>query len=256
MKTILTSLALAAIALTLAAQTTAPKPPVHHTPVATTHPVAVPSCVKLPELSPKIPALPAGTPCAKSLLSFISIPSVRLDYVSPLVDPGVRDALGLEPTTFSLDYSEIKVGTGELALPHKYYTVQYTGYLVDGTKFDSSLDRPDPFVFPIGAHKVIAGWDLGTQGMHIGGKRRLYIPWQLAYGDRGQPPTIPARAELIFDIEILSQSDNPPAPKTPPTPPPAAKPTTPPPAAATPPPAAKAPAAAAPAPATTAPSTH
>ena len=98
--------------------------------------------------------------------------------------------------------------------------------------------------------------EMGAKGGKIGGKRRLYIPWQLAYGDRGQPPTIPARAELIFDIEILSQSDNPPAPKTPPTPPPAAKPTTPPPAAATPPPAAKAPAAAAPAPATTAPSTH
>jgi peptidylprolyl isomerase len=112
----------------------------------------------------------------------------------------------------------------------KWYTVKYTGWLTNGTKFDSSYDHPgaEPITFPQGAHRVIPGWDSGFQGMHIGGKRRLFVPYQLAYGEAGRPPHIPAKSDLIFDIELVSISDNPPAPPTPPTPPASTTPPTPP----------------------------
>ena len=84
-----------------------------------------------------------------------------------------------------------------------YYTVNYTGYLVDGTKFDSSEGK-EPITFPYGAHRVIQGWDTGFEGMHVGGKRRLFVPYQLAYGEAGRPPVIPAKAELVFDVELVS----------------------------------------------------
>jgi peptidylprolyl isomerase len=239
-QTLLSSLALAAVALPLAAQTASKTAaPVHHTAPTAAHTAPVAACGKVPELSPKIPALPAGSPCPKPLFRFTTTPAIKLDYVSPLVSTETKESLGLSPTTFELDYVDTKIGTGNLAEPQMYYTLQYTGYLVDGTKFDSSLDRPEPFTFPVGAHRVIPGWDLGFQGMHIGGKRRLYIPFQLGYGDKGQQ-AIPPRAELIFDIELLSQSKEEPKPKTPPAPPAppagAPKPATAPPAGATPPP--------------------
>ncbi|PMY18315.1 peptidylprolyl isomerase, partial [Pseudomonas sp. FW305-3-2-15-A-R2A1] len=83
---------------------------------------------------------------------------------------------------YALRYIDIEVGTGPLAETRKFYTVHYTGWLTDGTKFDSSHDHPggEPIVFPYGGRRVIPGWDTGFEGMHIGGKRRLYIPYQLA----------------------------------------------------------------------------
>jgi peptidylprolyl isomerase len=126
--------------------------------------------------------------------------------------------LDQKPETFSLDYVDTKLGTGPRAEPHKWYTVHYTGYLVDGTKFDSSVDRGQPISFPYGAHRVIEGWDTGFEGMRIGGKRRLYVPYQLGYGDNGHQQ-IPAKAELVFDVELVAQSDAQPAPPKPPTPP-------------------------------------
>jgi peptidylprolyl isomerase len=225
-------------AASLSAQTTAPaaKAPVHHTATATAHPAAStagsPCASNLPKPSAKVPAVPAGTPCAKALLTFSTAPNIKLDYVSPLVSPEVREALGLAPVTFTLGYAEVKVGTGELALPRKYYTVNYSGYLLDGTNFDASSKAGKPFTFPIGARRVIPGWDLGLQGIRVGGKRRLFIPWQLAYGDKGNPGGIPPRADLIFDVELLSQSDTDPDAKAPTpdvtTPKPAAGATTPP----------------------------
>ena len=117
---------------------------------------------------------------------------------------------------FALRYQEIKVGTGALAVPGQFYTVHYTGWLAsDGTKFDSSVDRGKPIEFQQGSHRVITGWDQGFEGMHVGGKRRLFIPWQLAYGEQGRAP-IPPRANLIFDIELVDQRDpNAPAPTAP-----------------------------------------
>ena len=223
MKTTIAALLLAATAFPLTAQTAPAKPLIRRTAptTATTH-AAV--CAKLPELSPKIPALPAGLPCAKPLFTLTRTPDTKLDYVSPLISPKVRESLSASPTTFSLDFVDVVTGTGELVESGKFLTVHYTGYLPDGSKFDSSVDRGEPITFPYGQHRVIEGWDTGFEGMHMGGKRRLFIPYELAYGEAGKPPVIPARATLIFDVELISQSETPPAPKTPPT---APKPATP-----------------------------
>src|SRR5882757_7773602 len=152
--------------------------------------------------------------------------------------PNIPKVVGIPKTICALRYVDTVVGTGPLAEPSilgtseadskiKWYTVRYTGWLTDGTKFDSSFDHPgaEPITFPAGAHRVIPGWDTGFQGMHVGGKRRLFIPYQLAYGEAGRPPHIPAKSDLIFDIELVSISDTPPAPKAPPAP--AAPPTNP-----------------------------
>lgn len=164
-------------------------------------------------LSPKIPALPASAPCAKTLYTVTHVPTMKLDYASPLVSAEVRDTLGGGALTYSLDYVDTQAGTGELAKSGKWLTVQYTGYLPDGTKFDSSHDHPggEPIPFPYGTHQVIPGWDTGFEGMHIGGKRRLFIPYELGYGDAGKGP-IPPKSDLIFDVELVSQSDTRPAP--------------------------------------------
>lgn len=167
--------------------------PAHHTATSAAHRSPVKSeCVTIPELSPKIPAVPAGSPCPKSLITVSVVEKVDL---SPLIGPTLREGFNNVTTNFTLAYVEEKIGTGAPAQPHMYYTVQYTGYLTDGTKFDSSLDHGDKktFTFPYGAHRVIPGWDLGFEGMHVGGKRRLFIPYQLAYGERGRPP-IPPKA--------------------------------------------------------------
>ena len=187
---------------------------VHHTAAATT----AGGCVTVPTLSPQIPALPASSSCPKALYTISHRPAITLDYASPMVSPALRELLDQKPETFSLVYVDTKVGTGPLAEPHKWYTVHYTGYLADGTKFDSSVDRGQPISFPYGAHRVIEGWDTGFEGMHVGGKRRLFVPYQLGYGENGHQQ-IPARAELIFDLELIAQSDTQPAPPKPPTPP-------------------------------------
>ncbi len=171
--------------------------------------------------------------------------------------------VGLPHALYTLKYIDTKVGTGPLPEAFRYYTVNYTGYLPDGTKFDSSVDpafnHPTPFTFPYGAHKVITGWDTGFEGMRVGGKRRLFVPYQLGYGTAGSPPKIPAKTNLIFDVELVSYSEKPPTPPAPtaprPSTPPPATPTTPP--ATTPPPATTTPPPAdAPAKTATAPPTH
>lgn len=119
---------------------------------------------------------------------------------------------GIPKTLYRLRYIDIVIGKGPLAEPDKWYTVRYTGWLTDGTKFDSSYDHPGgaPITFPYGAKRVIIGWDTGFEGMHVGGKRRLYVPYQLAYGELGRPPVIPAKADLVFDVELVSMSNTPP----------------------------------------------
>ena len=108
----------------------------------------------------------------------------------------------LTTTESGLKYKDLVVGTGEEAGPGGVAVVHYTGWLVDGTKFDSSLDRGQPFEFPVGGGRVIKGWDEGVAGMKVGGKRRLVIPSDLGYGPRGTGP-IPPDATLIFEVELL-----------------------------------------------------
>ena len=107
-------------------------------------------------------------------------------------------------TASGLKYIDEKVGTGAEAKKGDNVSVHYTGTLKDGKKFDSSVDRGKPFSFPLGAKRVIKGWDEGVAGMKVGGKRKLIIPADLAYGADGYPPVIPPNAELHFDIELLN----------------------------------------------------
>jgi FKBP-type peptidyl-prolyl cis-trans isomerase len=102
-----------------------------------------------------------------------------------------------------LEIEELTVGTGTEAKAGNTVDVHYTGWLTDGKKFDSSVDRGEPFSFKLGAGMVIRGWDLGVQGMKVGGKRKLTIPSDLAYGDRGYPGAIPPKATLVFEVELL-----------------------------------------------------
>ena len=219
--------------------------PATHTATTAVHHTATRStCVTLPEISSKIPALPADLPCAKALYTLTRIPDIKVDYVSPLVGPEVREAIDLKPTTFTLAYVDVVQGTGALVKSGKFLSVKYTGYLANGTKFDSSEDHPgkEPLTFQYGMHKVIEGWDTGYEGMHVGGKRRIFIPYQLAYGEAGRQ-VIPAKAELVFDMEVVAQSDTEPKPAAPPARPapqpvrPATQPATPPPASSATPPA-------------------
>jgi FKBP-type peptidyl-prolyl cis-trans isomerase len=106
-------------------------------------------------------------------------------------------------TPSGLKYIDQEVGTGEVAVSGKTASVHYTGWLENGKKFDSSVDRGQPFSFPLGAGRVIKGWDEGVQGMKVGGKRKLTIPSDLGYGSRGAGGVIPPNATLIFDVELL-----------------------------------------------------
>jgi FKBP-type peptidyl-prolyl cis-trans isomerase FkpA len=108
------------------------------------------------------------------------------------------------PTTPSgLIIEDVNVGEGAVAAVGQKVTVHYTGWLTNGTKFDSSKDRNDPFAFPLGGGRVIKGWDEGVQGMKVGGKRKLTIPPALGYGTRGAGSVIPPNATLVFEVELL-----------------------------------------------------
>jgi FKBP-type peptidyl-prolyl cis-trans isomerase len=110
--------------------------------------------------------------------------------------PGVTTPSGLK-------YWDLKEGTGAVAKAGDKVKVHYTGWLTNGRKFDSSVDRGEPFEFRLGAGQVIKGWDEGVAGMKVGGKRQLRIPPELGYGPRGAGGVIPPNATLIFDVELL-----------------------------------------------------
>lgn len=109
------------------------------------------------------------------------------------------------PTTTptGLTIEDVVVGDGAAAAAGQQVKVHYTGWLTNGTKFDSSRDRAEPFSFGLGAGQVIKGWDEGVAGMKVGGRRKLVIPADLGYGAAGAPPAIPPGATLVFDVELL-----------------------------------------------------
>jgi peptidylprolyl isomerase len=197
---------------------------------------------------------PAAKPAAKAAATATTaktagsaVPAAGAKKPLPLgvPAPGLPAVKTIKKTAFSLTYQEIKVGTGPIAEPGKMYTVLYTGYrAADGVKFDSSDDHrmpvrdkdgkpvlgddgkpkmgdAQPLVFPQGQRRLIPGFDQGFGGMKVGGQRRLFIPWQMAYGTQAIPdhlpdhPGIPAKSDLIFDITLVSVADMPAPPSRP-----------------------------------------
>jgi peptidylprolyl isomerase/FKBP-type peptidyl-prolyl cis-trans isomerase FkpA len=147
---------------------------------------------------------------AASILALVSLGGAAscIDNPPPVVKTPTTgdDPQGSEnskPVDVKLVSEDVVVGNGTEAKKGDAVTVDYTGTLLDGTKFDSSKDRKNPFSFIIGNGQVIRGWEQGVVGMKVGGRRKLTIPPELAYGHEGKPPTIPADATLVFDIELL-----------------------------------------------------
>src|SRR5512133_1480191 len=141
-----------------------------------------------------------------TLAAVVALSSTACMHRTPRLPAPSREMPGKPQTAFALRYIDIATGSGALTAPRKCLYAHYTGWLTDGKKFDSSRDtmpngKPrEPISFPQGGRRVIAGWDAGFEGMRVGGKRRLIIPYQLAYGEAGRPPLIPPKSELIFDV--------------------------------------------------------
>ena len=140
---------------------------------------------------------------------FLALAMIALVAIAPAQDKkagtsGPTKVTGAPTKTPSgLEYWDIKAGTGPVAQSGQKVKVHYTGWLTDGKKFDSSVDRGQPFEFMLGAGQVIKGWDQGVAGMKVGGKRQLKIPPDLGYGASGAGGVIPPNATLIFDVELL-----------------------------------------------------
>ena len=118
-------------------------------------------------------------------------------------EAAMQRAVELSKSVTELVIEDVTVGTGAEAAPGRVVRVHYTGTLMEGTKFDSSRDRNEPFEFTLGRREVIDGWDEGIKGMKVGGARRLTIPARMAYGPRSPGPDIPPNAALKFDVELL-----------------------------------------------------
>ena len=136
-------------------------------------------------------------------VALVVIAALAAGGAAYLFAPSLRGG-GAEVTTPSgLKYTDEVVGTGPSPRPGQTAVVNYTGTLLDGTKFDSSYDHGQPYEFPLGRNRVIKGWDEGVATMKVGGRRRLVVPPALGYGPLGSPPKIPGNSTLVFDIELL-----------------------------------------------------
>jgi peptidylprolyl isomerase len=156
----------------------------------------------------------------KLRLGFALLTTACVFHRRPALPPSIPPARGDQQIVFSLRYTDVAIGSGPAVAPRKCVFAHYTGWLTNGTKFDSSRDTAargqprDPISFPQSYRRVIAGWDLGFEGMKVGGKRRLFIPYQLGYGEAGRRP-IPPKAELIFDVELMAVDDTIATPRAP-----------------------------------------
>jgi peptidylprolyl isomerase len=130
-------------------------------------------------------------------------------FSEPVGDMTIHEGYDTLTTESGVKYFDIKEGEGEAIQTGQNALVHYSGWLLDGSKFDSSRDRGQPFQFRIGANQVIKGWDQGVVGMKKGGIRQLIIPFELAYGETGRPPRIPPKSTLVFEIELLEFEGDP-----------------------------------------------
>ena len=145
----------------------------------------------------EVSASPLGSAASSTRIAEVAAPESEVASAASDLDSDYVT------TQSGLKYRDIKVGTGDTPETRQLVTVHYTGTLPNGKQFDSSLKRGEPFTFPIGAGRVIKGWDEGVASMKVGGKRELVIPANLAYGDSGVPGVIPPRSTLIFEVELL-----------------------------------------------------
>jgi FKBP-type peptidyl-prolyl cis-trans isomerase len=140
-------------------------------------------------------------------ITLLALTGLAIAQTAPAQKPATSGPTKVtgEPTKTAsgLEYWDIKVGTGAVAQAGHKVKVDYTGWLTNGKKFDSSVGTGRPFDFMLGAGQVIKGWDEGIAGMKVGGKRQLRIPPDLAYGAAGYPPVIPANSTLIFDVQLV-----------------------------------------------------
>ena len=147
------------------------------------------------------PATPAAPPSAPEA----GATAYSADPATITTGPWTQvDMKALVVAPSGLVYAVLQPGTGAVAEAGKTVAVHYSGWLVDGKQFDSSIPRGEPIRFPLGQGRVIRGWDDGVAGMKVGEKRQLRIPFAMAYGESGRPPVIPPRATLVFDVELMA----------------------------------------------------
>jgi len=139
-----------------------------------------------------------------ALIAFFAYQSFAKKSTTSAISTPYTGETSMTTTASGLKYRDLVVGTGPAAQPGDVVRVNYTGWLEDGTKFDSSYDRGQPFQFGLGQGQVIKGWDEGVVGMQVGGKRRLVIPPDLGYGPQGAGNLIPPNSILIFEVELLA----------------------------------------------------